>query len=326
MPAGPSQTTSGGNGVSVDEPARSASARPEVLTVILPPASLASGGVPATDVGPLPGTTVPARPAATLMLVRDQPGGAGLLEVLMVRRSLRASFVGGAYVFPGGAVDPADAGPEAQACCPARDDASASRLLELDRGGLAYWVAALRECFEEAGVLLAYRPDGELLRLAEPALEARFAAHRADLNSGRGRFLDVCRAEGLSLAVDRVHYFAHWITPRGANRRFDTRFFVAAAPPEQTPAHDDAELMADVWLTPAEALAQHRAGEIELILPTARNLEAIGRFGSSAALLAAAAASAAVPLVEPRLVADANGWRILLPGDPGYEEDPDATV
>ncbi|HMD44775.1 MAG TPA: hypothetical protein VKG43_01350 [Acidimicrobiales bacterium] len=268
----------------------------------------------------MPASPVPVRQAATLMLVRDGPAGSGPLEVLMVRRSLRAAFVGGAFVFPGGAVDPADGGAEAEACCTGRTDAEASAVLEVDAGGLAYWVGVLRECFEEAGVLLAYGPDGRPLSFSDPSLDRRFAEHRRRINAGDERFLDVCRREGLALAVDQVHYFAHWITPRGANRRFDTRFFVAAAPPDQTPAHDDGELIEDLWITPAEALERRRAGQIELILPTERNLGAIGRFSTTGELLGAAAASARVPLVEPRLMADANGWRILLPGDDGYDE------
>ena len=120
-----------------------------------------------------------------------------------------------------------------------------------------------------------------------------------------------------------VHYFAHWITPRGAPRRYDTRFFVAAAPPGQIAAHDAGETIAEVWIAPRRALARHRAGEIEIIFPTIRNLQAIGRFATSAALLEAAArASSAVPTIEPRVVPDGNGMRIVLPGDPGYEQAP----
>jgi 8-oxo-dGTP pyrophosphatase MutT (NUDIX family) len=271
---------------------------------------------------------VAVRPAATVMLVRDHPGAEGpALEVLMLRRNLKSDFVGGAYVFPGGAVDPADGGTDAEACCVGRSDAAASALLGIDSGGLAYWVAVLRECFEEAGVLLAYRghqdpPEagGRVLSLADPADEARFAGHRRAVNAGARRFLDICRAEDLLLAVDRVHYFAHWITPEGAPRRYDTRFFVAATPAEQTPINDAGETIDEVWLGPAEALRRHREGEIDLIFPTIRNLQAISRFATSAELLAAAAEAAdRVPLVEPRVVSDGRGTRIVLPGDPGYE-------
>jgi 8-oxo-dGTP pyrophosphatase MutT (NUDIX family) len=266
------------------------------------------------------------RPAATVMLVRDAPepdADGHRLEVLMVRRNLNSDFVGGAYVFPGGSVDPADGGAEAEAACVGRRDGEASALLGVASGGLAYWVAVLRETFEEAGLLLAQRPGGPPLLAGDPAEEARFVAARAAVNAGTLRFLDLCRDERLRLLVGDVHYFAHWITPRGAPRRFDTRFFVAAAPTGQIAAHDAGETIDEIWITPHDALAAHRSGTIEIIFPTIRNLQAIGRFASSGELLAAAsAASSSVPTIEPRVVADGNGVRIVLPGDPGYDEAP----
>jgi 8-oxo-dGTP pyrophosphatase MutT (NUDIX family) len=265
---------------------------------------------------------VPIRAAATVMLVRDAPDS-GDLEVLMVRRNLHSDFVGGAYVFPGGSVDPADGGAEAEAACEGRSDADASTLLGIETGGLAYWVAVVRETFEEAGLLLARRASGPALLAGDPEEEARFVAERAQVNAGTRRFLDLCRDEGLRLSVGDVHYFAHWITPRGAPRRFDTRFFVAPAPPGQIAAHDAGETIAEIWVTPAEALARHREGTIEIIFPTIRNLQAIGRFTTAGELLATAArAAGSVPTIEPRVVADGNGMRIVLPGDEGYEAAP----
>jgi 8-oxo-dGTP pyrophosphatase MutT (NUDIX family) len=285
---------------------------------VLPIASLA--------VSPPAQSPVAIRPAATVMLVRDAPapGDSGsCIEVLMVRRNLRSDFVGGAYVFPGGAVDLLDGGAEAEALCPGRSDAQASALLGVPSGGLAYWVAVVRETFEEAGLLLAARNAGPDLLAGDPEEEARLARARVAVNDGSKRFLDLCRDEQLRLGVGDIHYFAHWITPRGAPRRYDTRFFVAAAPPGQIAAHDAGETIAEVWISPDDALARHRAGEIEIIFPTIRNLQAIGRFASSAELLsAAAAASSSVPAIEPRVVPDGNGMRIVLPGDPAYERAP----
>ncbi len=265
------------------------------------------------------------RPAATVMLVRDvpSPGGGSVLQVLMVRRNLRSDFVGGAYVFPGGAVDPHDGGTEAEALCAGRSDAEASALLGVGSGGLAYWVAVVRETFEEAGLLLARRPAGPDLLAGDPAEEARFVAERASVNAGTRRFLDLVRDERLRLSVGDIHYFAHWITPRGVPRRYDTRFFVAAAPSGQIAAHDAGETIAEVWISPHDALARHRAGEIDIIFPTIRNLQVIGRFATSHELLAAAErASSTVPAIEPKVVPDGNGMRIVLPGDPGYERAP----
>jgi hypothetical protein len=126
--------------------------------------------------------------------------------------------------------------------------------------------------------------------------------------------------EGLQLAVDRMHYFSHWITPVGPTRRYDTRFFVARAPEWQSPLHDDRVTIAHTWIRPAEALERSRRGELDLILPTIRNLKAIARFDTADGLLAAAAAIEEVPTVIPRVVKDSDGMRILLPGDPGYDQ------
>lgn len=259
------------------------------------------------------------RPAATVMVVRDGPMQDAPLEVLMLRRNLLADFVGGAHVFPGGAVDSGDADPLLQGLCPGLSDADASAALGVPSGGLAYWVAAVRECFEEAGLLFARDAGGAPLTFSDPDVAARFARHRAALNARQRSFLDVCHAEDLSLAVDSLQYFAHWITPEGSPRRYDTRFFVAPAPDGQTPTHDAAETIADMWVRPADALDRHRAGQMELILPTIRNLQAIGRFATSAELLDAAAAPGDVPTVLPRVVPDGRGLRILLPGDAGYD-------
>jgi 8-oxo-dGTP pyrophosphatase MutT (NUDIX family) len=265
------------------------------------------------------------RPAATVMLVRDSPepsGPGGPLEVLMVRRNLQSDFVGGAYVFPGGAVDPVDGGAEAEAACVGRTDEEASTLLGVGTGGLAYWVAALRETFEEAGLLLAERPGGPPLLAGDAEEEARFVTERAAVNARTRRFLDLCRDERLRLLVGDVHYFAHWITPRGAPRRYDTRFFVAAAPTGQQAAHDAGETIAETWISPHQALEGHRQGKFEIIFPTIRNLQAISRFTTSRELLdAAESASRSVPTIEPRVVADGNGVRIVLPGDPAYDDE-----
>jgi len=231
--------------------------------------------------------TVRIRPAATVLLVRDSESG---LEVFMVRRNPRSVFGGGAFVFPGGAVDDADRRADLGPVCEGRTEEEASAILGVPDGGLAFWVAGIRECFEEAGFLLAYGPDGEIVRLGDVEVEERFAAHRADVDAGRRRLMEVCVEEGLRLAVDGLFYFSHWITPEGAPRRFDTRFFVAAAPGEQTPVHDARETIAHEWVRPADALERNRAGRFELMTPTLRSLEAVAGFERSADLLAAAAA------------------------------------
>jgi 8-oxo-dGTP pyrophosphatase MutT (NUDIX family) len=264
-------------------------------------------------------TTVPLRDAATVMLVRDGLEG---LEVFMLRRNLNSDFVGGAYVFPGGAVDDHDRHQNLEPVCTGRTDAQASAQLGVDRGGLAYWVAAIRECFEEAGVLLAHDRPGHAIRFDDPLVEERFASHRRQVDTGRRRLVEVCDEEGLQLAVGDTYYFSHWITPEGAPRRYDTRFFVTRAPEAQVPLHDDHEVIANLWIRPGDALARHREGEFDLIFPTMRSLITLERFATADDVLAAAAAIEEVPAILPRIVEDegGGGYRIVLPGDPGYDD------
>jgi 8-oxo-dGTP pyrophosphatase MutT (NUDIX family) len=264
------------------------------------------------------------RDAATVMLVRDAADQANEkdgMEVFMLRRNLNSDFVGGAYVFPGGAVDEADRHADLSRICKGRSDDAASDQLGIETGGLAFWVAAIRECFEEAGVLLATHEEaGEVISFADPETKERFNGHRKAVDTGEQRLLEVCEREHLQLDVGRIHYFSHWITPEGPPRRYDTRFFVAKAPPEQTPLHDDRETIANLWVSPNDALERHKRGELDLIFPTIRNLEAIGRFAKSADLLDHAQSISQVPAILPRIVNDEGGMRILLPGDPGYDE------
>jgi 8-oxo-dGTP pyrophosphatase MutT (NUDIX family) len=251
------------------------------------------------------------------MLVRDGSAAERPLEVLMVRRSLQSEFVSGAHVFPGGAVDDEDGAAAGFSTGPSDDSASA--LLGLESGGLAYWVAALRESFEEAGILLAYRADGSLLSFQDPDEEQRFAEHRRAMNARELSLAEMCRREAITLACDRLVYFAHWITPAGQPRRYDTRFFVAPAPPEQRAIHDAAETIASLWIRPSDAVSRFEAGEFELVLPTLRNLHAIGRFATSDELLTDARRGAEVHTVAPRVLIDEHGTRLVISGDEGDE-------
>ncbi|MCU1357044.1 MAG: hypothetical protein JWM89_2462 [Acidimicrobiales bacterium] len=271
-------------------------------------------------------TLVPLRDAATVLILRDGTDG---LEVFMLRRNLKSDFVGGAYVFPGGAVDPVDRELDLEPICEGRTDADASRRLGIDRGGLAYWVAAIRESFEEAGVLLAYDADGTVVDLDDEAGTERWAAHRKGVDDGELRLVDLCATEGLRLAVDGMHYFGHWITPEGAPRRYDTRFFLAAAPALQTPLHDDHEVIANEWLRPADGIARARSGELTMMPPTLASLRAIARFDTAADALAAATEITDVPTILPRVIAADGGVRIVLPGDPDYGAEagiPDSSI
>ncbi|MCO5311551.1 MAG: NUDIX domain-containing protein [Microthrixaceae bacterium] len=259
---------------------------------------------------------IPIRDAATVMLVRDGRHG---VEVFMLRRNLNSDFVGGAYVFPGGAVDPGDSDRAIEALSVGLSDAQASELLGVGRGGLAYWVAAIRESFEEAGLLLAVDEDDRMVGFANPEVAGRFHRHRIDVDTAVRALRDVVREERLRLATDRMHYFSRWITPLGSPRRYDTRFFVAHAPEGQVPSHDDRETIANLWIRPTEALERNEAGDFTLIFPTVRTLEVLARFDSAEAVVAHARSIAEFPAILPRIVEDSGGLRIVLPGDEVYD-------
>ncbi len=231
----------------------------------------------------------------------------------MEKRHVDSGFVGGAYVFPGGRVDPDDA-IDAAHC--ADDEASASGRLGLASGGLAHLVAAIRECFEEAGVLLAYDRAGALLDFGAPGLEPRYKVLRDQLNAGTVSIQEIAQQESLRLATDRIAYWSHWITPLGESRRYDTRFFVARAPEGQVAAHDDWELTSSAWVTPAEAIDRAMSREWKIIFPTLMNLKDLARHATADAAVAwAGTQSLPLPANQPRVLGD----RVLLPGDEGYE-------
>lgn len=259
---------------------------------------------------------VPVRDAATVMLVRDAGPG---FEIAMLRRNLQSDFVGGAYVFPGGGVDPGDGSAGYEAICVGRTDADASSQVEVTAGGLAFWVAAIRESFEEAGVLLAVHPDGSDVDLANSAVADRFVEHRRAVDSGERALGDICMEESLLLTTDRMHYFSRWITPLGAPRRYDTRFFVAHAPEGQEPVHDDREVISSVWISPADALERHSAGEFEMIFPTVRTLESLVQFNSAEEVIDHAASVGRIDPILPRITIHESGLRIVLPGDEEFD-------
>ena len=253
-------------------------------------------------------------PSATVTLVRD--GGHGI-EVLMMERNLQSLFVPGNYVFPGGALDAQDAAPDASGLCAGLDDARASALLGVASGGLAYWVAAIRESFEEAGLLLAYDSAGGIVELIRDDVIERFSAHRRAVDEGSRSLAAIVREEGLRIAADRLVYFSHWITPVGAPRRYDTRFFIAEAPPAQAPLHDNRETISHVWIGSGAALDRHRAGGFKMRTPTVRTLELFAAYDNTASLVKAMRAQRSVPAILPRISRDG---RRLLPGEAGYEE------
>ena len=256
---------------------------------------------------------VPVRPAATVMLVRDAADGASGVEVFMLRRTTRAVFGAGMYVFPGGRVDGVDGADEIAPYCQGLDDAAASKQLGIDHGGLAYWVAAVRECFEEAGVLLATRRSGGPLRLRN---EDRHEIHDSSMS-----LVELCRRDDLVLDLSGTHYVDHWITPVGEQRRFDTRFFLTEMPDDQEPLHDDHETVDSLWVRPADALAMQAAGELTMMPPTMVNLRFLEPHATAADALAAGAAVEQPPCTLPKLRRDDDGRivGVAMPGDPDYD-------
>ncbi|MES2101290.1 MAG: hypothetical protein V4569_15790 [Pseudomonadota bacterium] len=256
------------------------------------------------------------RPAATTLIVRD---GAPGLEVLMVRRSLQASFMPGAYVFPGGAVDASDGSSAHAAACdesPARIARRIGAVTQVGDQALAYVVAALRECFEECGLWLGapdrHTPGGD-----------GWAGLRARLHRGE-TLAALAAAAGGPLVTSALRPWSHWVTPVGLPKRFDTLFFVARAPAGQVPEVDAGETTTLAWVHPPAALAALERGEFPMEFATVRTVESLLPFGASgvAALLARAAAHASLPPLHPRLRRDADGRiaGVLLPGQPGYDE------
>jgi 8-oxo-dGTP pyrophosphatase MutT (NUDIX family) len=254
------------------------------------------------------------RPASTVLTLRDSSNG---YEILMLRRNISSDFVGGAHVFPGGAVDVTDV--DTGHVVFGVSDESASRRLELESGGLAFYVACLRELFEEAGLLIACDRAGATVNFTDLVDQRRMAAHRRAVNEGELDFLSMLKEEGLLLDLRGLEYVAHWITPVGPARRYDTRFFVALAPSGQVATHDAGETVADQWIRPQEALRAHERGEFEMMFPTARNLEAIAHFSSAKEVLDYARSLRSIARVEPQIVQRDGVSVVVRPGDEGYE-------
>lgn len=248
-----------------------------------------------------------ARPAATILLLRDGPDG---IEVFMVVRHQAIDFAGGALVFPGGRVEESDhelaARPQH---CPNPDG--------LDVDAMAFRVAAIRETFEECGVLLA-RPLGSAGLIDAETLQRLEDQHRAALNAGSIGFDAVLASEGLLPAPDLLVHFAHWITPTTQTKRYDTHFFLAEAPAAHLAMHDGWEAVESIWITPAQALAETDAGKYKLVFATAKNLEKLGQSATVQEAMNAALA-AKVVTVQPKGTRLEGGKRLMrIPEEAGY--------
>lgn len=246
------------------------------------------------------------------MLARDTPDG---IEVFVLRRTSRAAFAPDMYVFPGGRVDDVDGSPDLEPYCAGLSDEHASDLLGVERGGLSMWVAAVRECFEEAGLLVARHRSG-----GPPVFDEldRRAVHGGELS-----MVELCRRHDLVLDLTEIRYVAHWVTPVGeGTRRFDTRFFLAAAPDDQVGVHDDIETVHSRWVRPVDAIAEAEAGELALMPPTLASMRFLAEHATVDDALAAADAAGRPPRIQPKIRFGEGGkpQGVSLPGDADYDD------
>ena len=251
------------------------------------------------------------RPAATVVVMRDSAAGP---EVFMVRRHQDTAFMGGAYVFPGGRVDAHDRD-GSDAWCDGTTHAAAQLPSLEPEDAVAFHVAATRELFEEAGVLLARDETRRFVSLTGEVNHERFKVYRLDVHGGRTTLRSVAEREQLRLALDALVLFSHWVTPPIDTRQFDTRFFMTRVPPDQTPAHDETETTHSGWMTPAEAIAQSLESNIVLPPPTWTTIRELERFASVDEAMTWARARRVVRR-QPELIVRDGTRLLVIPGDP----------
>jgi 8-oxo-dGTP pyrophosphatase MutT (NUDIX family) len=243
--------------------------------------------------------------SATILLLRERSRD---LQVFMVQRHREVEFAKGALVFPGGKVDAADRDPELRAHCAGAPGCD---------GALALRIAAIRETFEESGILLA-RPRSSRDLVSGERLREIERRHRDALNRKQTVLRDIIEAEDLELACDLLTPFAHWITPEFMPKRFDTHFYLVAAPPDQVALHDGRESVDSTWIAPTAALADADAGRCTIIFPTRLNLMKLARSRRIEDALCAARAEEIVT-VMPRVERTEAGAVLHIPAEAGYD-------
>jgi 8-oxo-dGTP pyrophosphatase MutT (NUDIX family) len=254
------------------------------------------------------------RDAATVVLLRDAADHG--VEAFVLERPATMAFAAGMVVFPGGAVDPRD-GDEVPFHGP--DPASWATVLTAEpRLARALVCAAVRETFEEVGVLLAGTGGDDVVALDDDP--GRWWAEQAALLDRTASMSEVLRRGTLVLRSDLLQPWAHWVTPELEPKRFDTRFFVAALPAGQTPVHTAGESARSEWVRPADAVARHATGELQMLPPTVLTLAELAEYSTVADVLTAARGRE-IKRVLPRIVVDGGDVLLLLPGEPGYPDD-----
>jgi 8-oxo-dGTP pyrophosphatase MutT (NUDIX family) len=257
--------------------------------------------------------------AATVILLRDkEPEG---LEVFLLKRHEKSSFMGGNFVYPGGRVDRDDSSLESCSLSKGITFEEAQKILggiTSPEEGFAYWIAGIRELFEEAGVLLAYDQKGNLFQFKNRDEQEKFSNYRVLLQKGGITICQIAQEEKLLFALDQLHYYAHWITPEARSERFDTRFFLARYPLGQEASHDQKETTAGIWITPRKALEENLKGEAILSPPTLKTLEDLSRFKTIDEVFTSLRNREFQPIL-PILTKISSGPIIIFPWDPEYE-------
>lgn len=241
------------------------------------------------------------RDAATLILIRDTHRARTGFEILLVRRHTKSTFMPGAYVFPGGRIEASDYSHEAERICHSLSFKQAQDIItgtHPPEKALAFFVAAIRETFEEAGILLAYREIPEFVAFGEDE-KTRFAEYRKEVRKNSGSFITIIDREGLKLATEKLFYFAHWITPEASPIRFDARFFVAAVPAKQEALEDEFETTAHMWISPQKVLKEHERG-LPVPFATLSNITVLAQFTSVDEVIASTR-NKEIPAILPTL-------------------------
>lgn len=263
--------------------------------------------------------TVIPKNAATVILLREQePDG---FDAFLLKRHEKSSFMGGNYVYPGGRVDRNDGSVETRSLSKGMTLEEATKIF----GGVfspeesfAHWIAAIRELFEEAGVLFAYDHKGGLLQIKTREEREKFLHYRKLLQEGKITFSEMVQKENLLFALDRLHYYAHWITPEAQPQRFDTRFFLTRCPSGQEASPDQKETTAGIWITPRKALEENRKGDVILSPPTLKTLEDLSRFKTMEDIFHSLKKEDIRPVL-PILTRISDTPLIIFPWDPEYE-------
>jgi 8-oxo-dGTP pyrophosphatase MutT (NUDIX family) len=261
---------------------------------------------------------IPKKAATTILLRDKEPEG---FEVFLLKRHEKSSFMGGNYVYPGGRVDREDGSPEMCSFSEGITLEEAQRIFgraNSPEESFAHWIAGIRELFEEAGVLLAYDRERKLLQIKGREERETFLRYRTSLQKDKMSICEVAQKENLRLALDQLHYYAHWITPEARSERFDTRFFLARYPFGQEATHDQKETTAEAWLTPQKALQENLTGEVVLSPPTLKTLEDLSRFENIEEIFDSLKKADIQPIL-PILTKISDHPLLVFPWDPEYE-------